>query len=200
VGQKGRVPGDEQGDVAERDVRDLRLGRQQRDERRPDLLVEGGLQGRVVQGVRRSDQDLDGRQDDRRVGVLQARGDAFGEGFRRGRGGRRMVGGEGVQYEDLAPLRALVQGAHQRGGGGGGGQRRGRARAPPAGRVRDLAQRRDRVGDDHWVGVAQQPGQGRDEAPVLRQVGRDVGQLGHADGGGLADIGVVVLWGGVRVI
>mmetsp|Transcript_10469 Transcript_10469/g.36831 ORF Transcript_10469/g.36831 Transcript_10469/m.36831 type:complete len:710 (+) Transcript_10469:291-2420(+) len=105
---------DDEANVPQDDILDLRLAREQGDQRRVQLLGQGAERLCVVDVLHAREDDLDGRQHHRGVGVRQPRGDALGDGLRIARA-RGHVDGEGVQDENLAPLVALVEGRQELG-------------------------------------------------------------------------------------
>mmetsp|Transcript_61830 Transcript_61830/g.177325 ORF Transcript_61830/g.177325 Transcript_61830/m.177325 type:complete len:728 (+) Transcript_61830:225-2408(+) len=113
-GEDARTLLDDEANVPQDDILDLRLAREQGDQRRVQLLGQGAERLCVVDVLHAREDDLDGRQHHRGVGVRQPRGDALGDGLRIARA-RGHVHGEGVQDEDLAPLVALVEGRQELG-------------------------------------------------------------------------------------
>ena len=151
------VQGRHELNVAQRDVLQFRLGGEEGDEGGRGFGKKRRPGRRIRRRPRAQQQNFDRRERHGRVGVLQTRRYAVGDGRR----GRRIRGqrrrGERVQDEHLAPLGALVERAQQFVQGGGVENRRGRrgraAAGGGGGRLGrgDFGQRGDRVGDDHGV-------------------------------------------------
>lgn len=180
----------DQVDVPQRDVLHFRLRRQQRNERRGQLLAERGAELGIARAehLHQLHQDLNGRQDDGGVRVRQPRRDPLANALRLPFV-LRLVVREAVQDEHLAPFGALVQRRQQL-------VDRARVhldqRAAGRAALVDLGQGGDGVRDDHRVRIGQQLAQLLEEALILDQAGADVVQLRDAHRRGLPHVRVLV--------
>mmetsp|Transcript_777 Transcript_777/g.3202 ORF Transcript_777/g.3202 Transcript_777/m.3202 type:complete len:716 (+) Transcript_777:454-2601(+) len=173
-------------DVAQGDVLHFRLAVDERHERRRQLAAQQADGLVVGHRVHVRQDHLDRRHDDGGVRVLEARRDTLDDGLGLA-GGLRHILGQRVEDEHLAPLGALVQRGeelleHRR-----RNQHHVRLRG-----LGDLAERGHAVGHHRRVGVADELAELVDEATVLHELRADVVELGHADGGGLAHVGILV--------
>eukprot|EP00968_Pinguiococcus_pyrenoidosus_P010320 scaffold805_cov251-Pinguiococcus_pyrenoidosus.AAC.5 len=205
-------------DVAQGDVLHFRLAVDERHERRRQLAAQQADGLVVGHRVHVRQDHLDRRHNDGGVRVLEARRDTLDDGLGLA-GGLRHILGQRVEDEHLAPLGALVQRGeellehrrrnqhHVRLRGLGDLAERGHAVGHHLKGRQGVEQRLSRplliatprargsappIRSHRRVGVADELAELVDEATVLHELRADVVELGHADGGGLAHVGILV--------
>lgn len=176
---------DNQVDVTERDVLDLRvLVGEEGDERRSHLTDEGTDDVLAGDELEVDHDDLDGAEDDGGVVVLKSGlnslDDLLGLTVISG-----LVADEAVEDVALTPLGALLKGDEKLLEDGGvdledlGG-----------GVIGDFAEGGDGVGDDGGILIGNHIVEDIDEALLLDHLGGDIIELADAHGGGLTDVGI----------
>eukprot|EP01137_Pigoraptor_chileana_P028939 Opistho-2@13440 len=176
--------------VAECNILDLRLGREEGNERGSELLGHRGNKCSIVNHLQVLHQNLHGAEDDGSVCVRQTGAHTFADalGLTRVRGD---VLRQRVEDEDLTPLCAFVE----------GGEELVQSRlvdqedllATRGRRLVDLRERCNRIGNNHGVRVREKVAELVKEALCAREAWINVVQLGDADGGSLAHIRILIL-------